>query len=95
LNICIFIKKKSREKATYFDIICRFFSLKGGDFSEDARLLTPRRRFFYIFFVKKIPSPRMKGKKKAEKHPLSFFKILLTYFHLTFDELCFFMKNEI
>merc|ERR1712168_1144433 len=25
LNICIFIKKKSREKATYFDIICRFF----------------------------------------------------------------------
>merc|ERR1712112_276548 len=52
LNICIFIKKKSREKETYFDIICRFFSLKRGDFSEDARLLTPRRRFFRSFSSK-------------------------------------------
>merc|ERR1712168_999187 len=43
---------------------CCFFSLKRGDFSEDARLLTPRRRFFRSFSSKKFPSPRMKRKKK-------------------------------
>jgi len=39
--------------------------------SEDARLLTPRRRF-YIFFVKKISIAKDKKKKKAEKHPKFF-----------------------
>jgi len=74
-----------------------FFSLKRGDFSEDARLLTPRRRFFRSFSSKKISIAKdEKTNKKAEKHPLFFFLILLTYFHLAFDELCFFfMKNEI
>merc|ERR1711872_582430 len=74
LNICIFIKKKKKveRKRHILTSFVVFFSLKRGDFSEDARLLTPRRRL-YIFFVKKIPSPRMKKQtKKAEKHPLFF-----------------------
>jgi len=64
LNICIFIKKKSREKATYFDIICRFFSLKRGDFSEDARLLTPRRRFLDLFRQNNSIAKDEKNKQK-------------------------------
>merc|ERR1711872_183755 len=46
LNICIFIKKKVERKRHILTSFVVFFSLKGGDFSEDARLLTPRRRFF-------------------------------------------------
>merc|ERR1719289_193197 len=81
-------KEKKREKATYFDIIiCRFFSLKSGDFAENARLYL-LVAVFRSFFVKKFPSRRMKKKpektEKTEKHPLFFF--LLTYYHLAFDD---------
>merc|ERR1711915_930796 len=82
------LRKKNREKATYFDIIiCRFFSLKSGDFAEDARL-NLLVAVFRSFSSKKIPSRRMK-KKNRKKNPeklrnIRCFLFLLTYFHLAF-----------
>merc|ERR1712168_168709 len=54
LNICIFIKKKkSREKETYFDIICRFFSLKRGDFERGRAVVNSSSPFLYLFRQKR------------------------------------------
>jgi len=51
-----FHQKKVERKRHILTSFVVFFSLKRGDFSEDARLLTPRRRFFRSFSSKKIPS---------------------------------------
>jgi len=94
-DICIFIKK-SREKATYFDIICRFFSLKRGDCERGRAVVNSSSPFFLdLFRQKKKNSIAKDEKKKKLRNIRRFFLILLTYFHLAFDELFFFMKNEI
>jgi len=47
-----FHQKKVERKRHILTSFVVFFSLKRGDFSEDARLLTPRRRFFRSFSSK-------------------------------------------
>jgi len=66
-------KKKVERKRHILTSFVVFFSLKRGDFSEDARLLTPRRRFFISFSSKKIPSPRMKKQTKKLRNIRCFF----------------------
>jgi len=48
----VFSSKKVERKRHILTSSVVFFSLKRGDFSEDARLLTPRRRFFISFSSK-------------------------------------------
>jgi len=57
-------KKKKREKATYFAIIiCRFFSLKSGDFAEDARLYLLVAIFRYFSSKNSIAKDEKKNRK--------------------------------
>merc|ERR1712168_1179010 len=59
-------KKKVERKRHILTSFVVFFSLKGGDFSEDARLLTPRRHFFGSFSSKKISIAKDKKNKQKK-----------------------------
>jgi len=86
-NICIFIKKKVERKRHILTSFVVFFSLKRGDF-ERGRAVVNSSSPFRSFSSKNSIA---KDKKKKKLRNIRFF--LLTYFHLAFDELCFFYEE--
>merc|ERR1712212_1206068 len=81
------------------DYCFSFFSLKSGDFAEDARLnlLVAVFRSFSSKQISIAKDEKKKQKKKKQKklRNIRCFLFLLTYYHLAFDDLCIFVKNEI
>merc|ERR1712168_1256149 len=87
LNICIFIKKKVERKRHILTSFVVFFFSETRWLFGGCAVVNSSSPFFYIFFVKKIPSPRMKRNINLRNiHCFLKFSLL---FHLAFDELCF------
>merc|ERR1711887_455158 len=85
-------KKKWKESDIFGHHHLSFFSLKSGDFAEDARL-NLLVAVFRSFSSKKFPSRRIKKKRKKKNRKklkklrnIRCFLFLLTYYHLAFDD---------